>query len=56
MKRKRVRVTKERDRIIVIKLFQENKLLNKVSAYDPQVGCKESFKEEFWQDTDEIVQ
>lgn len=37
-------------------IMLEDKLLNIVRTYAPQVGCKEIQKEEFWQNMDEEMQ
>ncbi|XP_050523222.1 uncharacterized protein LOC126895426 [Daktulosphaira vitifoliae] len=56
MKSKVVEVTRNSDRIIVVKLIFEKKVLNVISAYVQQVGCDEIDKEVFWREMDEVMQ
>ncbi|XP_050521934.1 uncharacterized protein LOC126894745 [Daktulosphaira vitifoliae] len=56
MKSKVVEVARKSDRIIVVKLIFEEKVLNVISAYAPQVGCSEIDKEVFWREMDEVMQ
>jgi len=48
MKSKLVGVARKSDKVIVVKLIFEEKVMNVVSAYAPQVGCEEKEKEVFW--------
>ena len=50
MKGKMVEVIRKSDRVILVRVILENKVLNIVNAYAPQVGCEESQKEGFWQE------
>jgi len=44
MKDKIVKVVRKSDRVIVVKLIFEEKVLNVVGTYSPQVGCEEKDK------------
>ncbi|XP_043710423.1 uncharacterized protein LOC122659376 [Telopea speciosissima] len=44
------------DRILSIKLVLDNEVINIVSAYAPQAGLDESFKLQFWEHMDGLVQ
>jgi exonuclease III len=56
MKNKVVDERRKSDRIIMVKLIFEERVLNVISVYVLQVGCKEREKEEFWQEMDEVMQ
>ena len=56
MKAKMVEVIRKSDRLIVVRVISKDKLLNIVSAYAPQEGCRKNQKEEFWQELDELMQ
>jgi len=38
-----------------VKLVFEEKVLNVLNAYAPQIRYEESEKEEFWQEKDEVI-
>jgi len=40
----------------MVKFVLEEKVLNAISAYAPQVGCEERQKEQFWREMDEVMQ
>ena len=44
------------DKIICLKMKLDGVMLNIISAYAPQVGCKREEKEAFWLDLDEAVE
>ena len=44
------------DRIICLKMELDGVMLNVISAYASQVGCKREEKEAFWLDRDETVE
>jgi len=48
LKNRAVDVVKKCDRVIVVKLIFEKKILNVVSAYASQVGCEEKDKKVLW--------
>ncbi|PUZ51218.1 hypothetical protein GQ55_6G163600 [Panicum hallii var. hallii] len=50
-----VDVRRQGDRIILVRLFIGDLVLNVISAYAPQVGLSESSKSQFWEDLDSIV-
>ncbi|CAK1593348.1 unnamed protein product [Parnassius mnemosyne] len=52
MKERVTDVKRVNDRMIVVKLMIENKVVNVVSVYAPQTGCEESVKEKFWEEFD----
>ena len=56
MKGKVVEVIRKSDRIIKVRVILQDKVLNIVSAYVPQMRYKEDQIEEFWQEMDEIIQ
>ncbi|KAL4142689.1 hypothetical protein QTP88_005099 [Uroleucon formosanum] len=56
MKIKVVDVERKSDRIIMVKLVGEEKVLNVISAYASQVSCEVREKEEFWRVMDEVKQ
>ncbi|XP_028042510.1 craniofacial development protein 2-like, partial [Bombyx mandarina] len=48
-------VIRTSDRIITVKIVCESVILNVISVYAPQSGCKEDVKEKFWQDFDSVM-
>ncbi|XP_050521633.1 uncharacterized protein LOC126894562 [Daktulosphaira vitifoliae] len=56
MKRRIVEVARKSDRIMVVKLIFEEKVLNVISAYAPQVECDEIDMEVFCREMDEEMQ
>ncbi|XP_050528181.1 uncharacterized protein LOC126898283 [Daktulosphaira vitifoliae] len=52
----KVEIARNSDRIMVVKLIFEEKVLNVISAYAPEVGCDEINKEVFWREMDEVMQ
>lgn len=48
-------VKRVNDRIIVVKLVWENLIMNIISVYVPQAGCKDEMKGKFWQDFDTVM-
>ncbi|XP_050524774.1 craniofacial development protein 2-like [Daktulosphaira vitifoliae] len=56
MKSRVVKVARKSDRILVVELIFEEKVLNVISAYVLQVGCDEIYKEVFWREMDEVMQ
>jgi len=44
MKNKVLEIVRKSDKVIVVKLIFEEKALNVVSAYAPQVGCEKKDK------------
>ena len=50
-----VGVTRQGDRIILVKLVVGDMVLNVISAYAPQVGLDESAKRQFWEDLDGLI-
>ena len=48
-------VRRQGDRIILVKLFVSDMVLNVISAYAPQVGHDECAKRQFWEDLDGLV-
>ncbi|XP_026680785.1 uncharacterized protein LOC113468216 [Diaphorina citri] len=56
MKTKVTNVSRRSDRVMSVKLQLEDKELNIVCAYAPQVGCEDEEKDDFWMDIErEIV-
>lgn len=55
-KGKEVEVIKKNNSVVMVRVIFEDKILNIISAYAPQVECKESQKEEFWKEMDEVMQ
>ena len=56
MKAKMVEVSRKSDKLFVVRVISQDKLLNIVSAYAPQERCRKNQKEEFWQELDELMQ
>jgi len=51
-----VDVGRKSDRIIIVKLLCEEKLLNVISTYESQIRCEEREKEEFWRKMNDVMQ
>ena len=51
-----VKLWRVTDRIICLKMELDGVILNVISAYAPQVGCRREDKEAFWLDLDETVE
>ncbi|KAI5085372.1 hypothetical protein C0J45_23769 [Silurus meridionalis] len=49
-------VKRDSDRVINVKLEVEAMMINVISAYAPQVGCKMEEKERFWSELDEVAE
>ncbi|KAI5614476.1 hypothetical protein C0J50_9063 [Silurus asotus] len=50
-----VKVKRVSDRVLIVKVEVEGKMINVISAYAPQVGCEMVEKERFWSELDEVV-
>jgi hypothetical protein len=55
LKNEVVAVTRQGDRIIMIKLIFEYLVLNVISTYAPQVGLSDDVKRRFWKDLEDMV-
>ncbi|KAI5089279.1 hypothetical protein C0J45_20687 [Silurus meridionalis] len=50
-----VEVKRVSDRVMIVRVEVEGMMINVISAYAPQVGCKLEEKERFWSELDEVV-
>jgi hypothetical protein len=50
-----VDITRQGDRIILVKLLVGDLVFNVISAYGPQIGLNESIKRQFWEQLDALV-
>jgi exonuclease III len=50
-----VAVTRQGDKIIIIKLIFGDLVLNVISAYAPQVGLSDDVKRRFWEDLEDMI-
>jgi hypothetical protein len=50
-----VDITRQGDKIILVKLLVGDLIFNVISAYDPQIGLNESIKRQFWEQLDALV-
>ncbi|XP_049872896.1 uncharacterized protein LOC126371623 [Pectinophora gossypiella] len=51
-----VNIERKSDRLMAIKIALDNQpIMNVICAYAPQSGCKDSEKDEFWEEIDEML-
>ena len=55
IKERIIEVSRKSDRLIMVKLLLEKKVVSVISGYAPQPGCSDEEKDEFWVDFEEIV-
>ena len=51
-----IKINRIGDRILALKIVVDDKIVNIISAYAPQVGLDMSSKLNFWNDLEELIQ